>query len=205
MSIDASAVLNTAVGAVLGFAAAVFAEPLRHWIYRPKLKLEFGDDPGYRARTLEEADIPSAPVPRHSVHDAEYIRIKITNIKPAIAKSCRAYLVAVEKADEAGKFSPTVYCDSIPLSWACRDSQAYEPLDLPRGVVQFIDVISTRSISKDFKPEIRPIPYRYFDLFREHGTFRLTIQVSGDNVKPVFTKIVFRWAGVWDEYETSLG
>ncbi len=37
---------------------------------------------------------------------------------------------------------------------------------------------------------------------REHqARTTLTIQVSGEVVKPAFIKIVFRWAGVWDKYE----
>ena len=198
LSAEANVVLSTLIGAVLGFCAGVFAEPLRRWIYRPKLKLEFGNDPGYKART------PELPEPPGTVYEAEYIRIKVTNTKAAIAKNCRAYLVAVEKADESDQFKPTIYCDSIPLSWSCRGKQAYDALDLPRGVVQFIDVVSTRSVSSDFKPETKPIPYRYIDLFREHGTFRFGVQVSGENVKPAFIKIVFRWSGVWDKYKTSL-
>jgi len=204
MSAESNAVLSTVIGAVLGFGAAVFAEPLRHWLYRPKLKLEFGDDPGCRARTPEQAQLPG-PRPVQSIYEADYIRIRVTNTKPAIAKNCRAYLVKIEKADNSGEFKSTIYGDSIPLSWACRGTQAYDPLDLPRGVVQFVDVISTRSVSTDFKPEIKPIPFRYIDLFRQHGVFRFTVQVSGENVRPKFIKIVFRWAGAWDKYEASLG
>jgi len=57
MSAESSAVLNTVIGAILGFAAAVLAEPLRHWLYRPKLKLEFGDDPGCMTRTPEQEQL----------------------------------------------------------------------------------------------------------------------------------------------------
>lgn len=202
---ESSAVLNTFVGAVLGFAAAVFAEPLRQWIYRPKLKLEFNGDPGCRARTPEQAQLGGGPRPVQSIHEADYIRIKVTNTKPLIAKNCRAYLVGIEKADSSSAFKPTIYGDSIPLPWSCRGEQAYGPLDLPRGIAQFLDVVSTRSVSADFKPEIKPIPYRYISLFQQQGTFRFTVQVSGENVKPVFIKILFRWTGVWDRYEASLG
>jgi hypothetical protein len=205
LSGDSNTILNTIAGAILGFGAAIFAEPLRQWIFRPKLKLEFGDDPGCKARTPEEADIPSSPRPLHSIHEAEYIRIKVTNKKRIIAKGCRAYLIAVEKADESGDFKPTIYSDSIPLAWSCRDKQAYDPLDLPRGVAQFIDVVSTRSVSQDFKAEIKLIPFRYLALFKEHGAFRFTVLVSGENLKPIFIKIVFRWSGLWDRYEASMG
>ena len=86
LSAEMNAMMDILIGALLGFGAAVFAEPVRRWIYRPKLKLEFGDDPGYRARTPEKSP------PFNSFYEAEYIRIKVTNIKPAIAMNCRAYL-----------------------------------------------------------------------------------------------------------------
>jgi hypothetical protein len=204
VSAESSTVLNTLIGAVLGFAAAVFAEPLRQWIYHPKLKLIFDEDPGCKARTPEQAQLQGGPSAVHSTHEADCIRGKVINTKPAIAKSCRVYLVAIEKADDSGHFKPTIYGDSIPLPWACRGEEAYGPLDLPRGIVQFVDIVSARSVSKDFKPEIKPIPFRYIDLFRQHGKFRFAVQVSGENVKPVLIKVVFNWSGIRDKYETSL-
>jgi hypothetical protein len=195
-------VISAIIGGLIGFFAAVFAEPLRQLIYRPKVRLEFGNTSDYRARTLAQDDRPG--IPPHSVCEAYYIRIKVTNTKPALAKKCRAYLVAVEKADETGQFMPTVYCDSIPLPWACRGDQAYDPLDLPRGVPHYVELVSTRSVSTDFQPKIRPFPFRYVSLFSEHGTFRLTILVSGGNIKPVPIRVVFGWAGVWDKHETWL-
>ncbi|MEW8440373.1 MAG: hypothetical protein AB2689_19670 [Candidatus Thiodiazotropha taylori] len=205
MSLELSSVLNTLAGAALGFAAAVFAEPLRQWIYRPKLLLTFDNDPGCRARTPEQTQLHGGPRPIESTHEAEYIRVKIQNTKPHIAKNCRAYLVGVEKADEHDNFKQTIYGDSIPLPWSCRGNEAYGPLDLARGIVQFIDIVSTRSVAPDFKPEIKPVPYRYFNLFHQHGKYRFTIQVSGENVKPVFIKVIFNWSGVWDKYEACSG
>lgn len=75
MSVESSAVLNTLVGAVLGFAAAVFAEPLKQWIYRPKLMLSFDEDPGCKARTPEQAQLQGGPRPVHSTHEADYVRL----------------------------------------------------------------------------------------------------------------------------------
>lgn len=195
---ESSNILNTVLGAAVGFAVAIFSEPLRQWIYRPKLKLVFDNDPGCRARTPERTEVNG------SFFNADYIRIKVINTK-SIAKKCRAYLVKIEKADDSGEFKPTIYSDSIPLSWACLDKEAYEPLDLPRDIVQFVDIVSTRSITNDFRPAIRSIPFRYNELFKERGKFRFTVLISGENVKPVFIKIVFSWSGVWDQYVTNLG
>jgi len=199
--------LQLIVGWLLGFVSAIFAEPLRKWIYSPKLKLEFGASPEFRSRTPEEATFRQV-VTVHSVHEAEYVRVRATNIRQAVAMRCRAYLVAVERMGGNGEFQATIYCDSIPLAWSCRNEQAYDPVDLPSGVAQFIDVVSTRSqanTSSDFRVEIKPMPYRYLDLFAQQGTFRFTIQVSGENVKPVFIKIVFGWRGIWNDYDAELG
>lgn len=113
--------INTVIGAALGFTAAIFSEPLRHWFFSPKLKLVFGNDLGCRARTPEQMIINQ----QINTYDADYIRIKVINTKPAIAKSCRVYLVNIERLDDTDKFRKTIYEDSIPLSWACRGDKAY--------------------------------------------------------------------------------
>lgn len=199
--------LDTMIGAMFGFGAAIFSEPLRRWIYRPELKLEFGDSDAYKTLTSESAEIWDFKLQKSipTVYDARYLRVKVTNTKFAMAKNCRAYLVAVDKETSAGVFEPTVYCDSIPLAWSCSADKAYEPLNLPKGVEQFIDIVSTRSISNEIKVEINPMPYRYVNLYRQHGTFRFTVLVSGENVEPQFIKIVFKWNGIWDQFETRLG
>lgn len=203
MPADVTSILSTLVGAAVGFVSAVFAEPLRRWLYRPVLVLGFGDGSEYKARTLEQAELfdpARSAVPIHSTHEAEYVRIKVINTATALAKACRAYLVRVERQDAEGKFGPTLYCDSIPLAWSCREQEAHGPLDLPNRVAQFVDLISTRNVSSDYRVEIKPLPFRYVALFQEKGTFRFTVQVSGENVKPVFLSVIFVWKGIWNDY-----
>jgi hypothetical protein len=178
---------------------------VRRAIYRPKLRLEFRDDP--ECRSLTPAIVPSRSESGQTVQslqEAYYVRIKVTNTKAEVAKYCRAYLVAVEKAEEEDKFEPTTYCDSLPLPWACR-ADAYAPADLPQDVPHFVDVLSANSLSPEFEPKVQLVPLRYVSLFREHGTFRFTVMVSGENVKPVSIRIVFRWDGHWDTFQVSLG
>jgi hypothetical protein len=197
--IDQSKILSTNMisaylGFLGGFLIAIFAEPLRQALFRPKLKLEFYSN--------EDCVTPTPESNPKGIHDAFYIRIKVTNTKSRLAQKCRAYLVRVEKLGVDNIFSPTEYCDSIQLAWACKDTQAYEALDLPRGIAQFVDVVSTRSIApNNFKPEIRPLPFRYISLFQQTGTFRFTIQVSGDGIKPRFIQIIFDWKGSWNSFE----
>jgi len=180
------------LGFISGFLTAVFAEPLRQWLYRPKLTLSFGSTSDFITRTPE--------VGGNSQHEAFYIRIKVVNSRSRLAKACRAYLVGVEKQGADGVFQPTIYCDSIQLAWAVKGDQAYGAVDLPRDVVQFVDVVSTRSISTDFKPEIRPVPMRYIGLFQERGVFRFRVQVSGDGVRPAIRHVILHWDGIWDKF-----
>ena len=121
-----------------------------------------------------------------------------------MAKSCRAYLVGVLKKNAEGEFEPTIYCDSIPLAWSCQEDRAHGPIDLPKDVAQFIDLVTARDHSTKFSIEIKPVPLRYAGFFQDNGTFRFTVQVSGENVKPKFISVDFTWNGVWDQYEARI-
>jgi hypothetical protein len=145
------------------------------------------------------------PVPM--VTDAHYVRVKVLNTGRQIAKQCRAYLVNVEKWNEStGKFESTIYCDSLPLAWSARGhEEAYRLLDVPRDINQFIDIISTRSPERDYRVETNIRLFRYADLFKEHGKFRYTVRISGDNVKPASAKIIFEWRGDWHNFVVSAG
>lgn len=99
--------LSVIIGWVLGMVSAIITEPLRAAVLGPKLKIEIGDTPEFKTRTPEQItfnDPKIAPVPLTSVHEAEYLRIKVTNTRRAVAKQCRAYLTNVEKTDEKRSF-----------------------------------------------------------------------------------------------------
>ncbi|MBA7628513.1 hypothetical protein ES703_36001 [subsurface metagenome] len=197
------ALIDTIIGVALGFGAAILVEPIKNYFYGLRLEASFGDSPEFQTETSEHRITRSPEDPNKeqiSYHKASYIRIKVTNTKAALAKGCRAYLVKVEKQHDDGNFCDTIYCDSIPLAWSCRGEQRFLPVDVPEGVNQFVDLLSTREVSTDYKPEIQFRIYRYTDLFKEHGTFRFTVQISGENVDPIFIKVVFVWDGSWDKY-----
>ena len=198
------------IGGAIGFVSAIVAplvlEPLRHRIFGPKLTLQFNDDRACKADTKENVEIKNPNVPEgvtYAQTDAFYIRLLAENSGRQIAKQCRAYLINVERFNaETNKFEQTIYSDSIRLAWSARGTreEAYQPLDLPPNVKQYVDVVSTRKIDRNYKIEIHPGLLRYQELFEEHGKFRFTIQVSGDNVKPVTSKLIFEWAGDWENF-----
>ena len=140
--------------------------------------------------------------------DAHYIRILVENNGRQIANQCRAYLVNVEKwNDKKNKFEQSIYCDSLQLAWSAQgnNADAFRPIDLPPNIKQFIDVFSTAEKQADYDIKLKTRLNRYVNLFQEHGKLRYTVQVSGDNVKPKTTKIIFIWNGKWDDFSVNSG
>lgn len=181
-----------------GFASAVFAEPVRRWLFRPELELDLDASAGqYVTRTVE-----SGSQGRFG-SEAYYIRFRVHNKKKIVATKCRAYLVNVERED-GDVFKPTVYCDSIQLAWSARGEGTYDSIDLHNGVFQFVDVVSTRPTLPNFSLSLFVIPNIYaLTILHRTGRYRLTAVVSGENVKPKRIQIVFNWTGQWDGFEVN--
>lgn len=188
---------------VAGFLTAVFAEPLRRWLFKPKLSLDFSEKPDCISLTAESTYFPTG---KPETHSAYYVKVEVTVPKRRMAKGCRGYLVNIDKKnEETGAFEPTIYCDSIQLAWSCKrtDEERYQGVDIPYGVRQFLDVFSTRDDSQMFAPKIAITPLRYIDLFKEKGIFRFTVQVSAEEADPKFIKLDLDWKGVWDDFKVS--
>jgi len=175
---------------VLGFITAVFAEPVRQRFFRPELELSFsgGEDTLTRTSTVGGSE-------------AVYVRVRVQNKKPKLARACRAYLVNVERKNDDGRFAPTAYVDSIQLAWSCQTpGNERAPIDLPNGVSQYMDVVATSSITNTFALQISPFPVRYTVLLSpKPETYRYTLQVAGDGAEPTILKLVFMWKGKWDD------
>ena len=181
----------------LGFVTAVFSEPIRRWIFSPLLRLSFEKNGNCVSHT---------PVQNGGKeYEAYYIRLKVENKKRPLAKACRAYLIDVEKQDENGIWKPTIYTDSLPLAWSCQErSEVRRALDLPYSVVQYVDIVATNNLHNNYSMQVTPLPFRYHSLFEnEPKTFRFTVLVAGDGVRPKTAKIIFGWKGKWDDFEVS--
>jgi hypothetical protein len=189
--------LPLVIGGLIGFIAAVWAEQIRHLIWGPKLKVEFIEgEKGFKTNT-KDGHI-----------DAHYVRVRVLNTGRQVAKQCRAYLVNVEKWDESiDDFGPTIYCDSLQLAWSAQTNNitAYRALDIPKGIPQFIDLISTRQGDSNYRIKTELHLNRYKDLFEELGKFRYTVLVAGDNAEPKSREIIFEWMGDWDIFIATAG
>ena len=183
--------LPSVVGLLGGFFIALFAEPFRRWIYAARLDLAFGTSNYFLTRTPE--------ISPGGQYESFYVRVRVVNSRAALAKSCRAYLVNIERKAASGKFEPTEYCESLQLSWASQAEQSFAAFDLPRDVPHFVDIISTRPTSAGFALATKVTPLRYTQMLVPPGIYRFTVVVSGDGVKPVTIRPMVSWNGVWDQ------
>jgi hypothetical protein len=186
-----NSLLPSAVGFLGGFFTALFAEPLRRWIYAPRLKLTFGASNHFLTRTPE--------VSPTGQYESLFVRIKVENTRAVLAKGCRAYLVNIERKAISGLFEGTAYCESLQLAWASQAEQSFAAFDLPRSVPHFVDIISTRPTSPAFALATKVTPLRYIQLVGTPGTYRFTVVVSGDGVKPATIRPTVSWNGTWDQ------
>ncbi len=194
---NALEMLSSILSFIGGFLSAVFAEPLRRWLYRPVLRLQFGTTDHFITRTPEDNET--------SRHESYYLRVRAMNTRAALAKNCRAYLVNVEYLGSSGAWEATTYCESMQLAWAGPGDAPYAALDLPKDVPQFINVLCTREDSPRFTPSIVPgmLLFRYDSFLSSPGTYRFTVIVSGDGVRPASIGLRLKWTGKWDQFEAG--
>lgn len=191
-------ILITVGSFILGFLSAVFVDPFREFLFSPKLRLSFDNDSRCVSRTPERGN--------GQEREAIYIRIRVENTKRRLAKQLKAYLVNVETKNNNDKFEQSIYADSIQLAWSCSPSieTRLDPIDLPKGLDKYADIVATDSISNRYDFQIFPFPFRYEQLFdNEPKTLRLTILVAGDGVNPEKIKLIFTWKGQWNNFEVN--
>lgn len=180
-----------------GALTALFAEPIRQWLFRPNLILSFDNDDECISHTFHTSRTPAETGPK-----AVYIRVRVANTRKRMARDCRGYLVNLEAKNEKGKFVKTEYCDSIMLHWSCqRPETKYLPIHIPKGVNQFLDIVSIEENKNYFRPETHVILNRYHELLRRTGVFRFTIHVVADNAEPKTIKLIFEWNGDWKNFK----
>lgn len=194
---------------------AIFAEPIRHFLFKANLELNFGNTSDFVALTPERTLVDYVALE----NNAYYIRVKVTNTNNIAAKECRAYLINIEKKDGIGKFQPSIYCDSIPLAWSCQNiGEQYNGININKGVNQYFDVLATRheytaaekmypppkassSGADILYPQMKLQPYRYEGIFKEKGTFRFSVQVTAANADPKTIQLILEWNGLWDKFK----
>jgi len=199
---EATASLNwfTPVGTlVVGLLLGLFTEPLRLWLLRPVLRATFTRDEHHLRKTPVEVKRGDSAVFESY---AKVVRFFVYNRRRFLAKSCVAYLVSIERIAANGT-ATSLFADRIPLTWAYVGTA---PLDIPGHTGLYCDIAGAAQPVSQLMPYTEPKPKIFPALFREHGTYRFTAIVTGENVTPVTIRICIAWKGDWnieDAWEDS--
>jgi len=190
-------ILAGSVGGILVFIFGKLYNLFSWKLTEPKLRVEFDKNIlGCITHTMTNDGRPAAT-----------IRMKATNIgkRAATALGCVVYLTNVEKQNENGVFESTGYCDSIRLAWSCQGLTlgSFGPMDIPRGVSQYVDIVSLLQHQDKFELPLEVLPNRYSKLFWQTGTFLFTVHVHTENASPVKCKLIFTWRHSWDGHKDS--
>lgn len=191
------------IGFISGSLSPLISNTIQEKAFGPKLKVIFSEDiEGCVITTKASQKLQNENNSRKV--DARYLRLRVENTRKKIAKQCRPFLIGVEVWNiKKTKFEKTDFSDSIQAAWSCSPTRetAFQPKDIPNGIYQFIDLISTSQANHNsFNIEINPMPYRYEPLFTGIKKFRFTVQVTGDNVPPVSSTVVLDWKGTWNNF-----
>jgi len=205
-------------GAVLlfiGSLLAIFSEPLRQFVLgrflKPKLEINFERDNSdfkgmipeeIREKIYEKIDGGfKENILVKQRYNSIYVKVRLINIKHYMAKGVRAFLINVEKK-VGNEFTKTEFVDSIQLEWSARGDEGFKEMDLPFNIPLFFVILSTRETLPDkIKLHLAVTPFRIDHLFDQNAIYRLSIHVSGDNVTPVFHRLIFEWRGRWDDFD----
>jgi hypothetical protein len=200
---------------IIGSLLAILSEPLRQFLLgkfiRPNLSILFRqNDQDFTSNVPEVIreevfekidDFYKRKVIETNRYSSIYVKAKVLNSKRYIAKSCRVFLINVEKKINE-VFERTLFSDSIQLEWSARGEEGFKGIDLPYGVSLYFVVFSTRETEPNkIKLHFHSTPFRYFNLIDNKGTYRITIMVSGDNVIPIFYKLILEWRNQWDNFD----
>jgi hypothetical protein len=167
------AAFAAAVGLFSGFAG----RRLEEWLARPRLVVEFlpGED-GFRTvgKWKDEKGTEIQEV---------YIRARVRNMSSRVARQCRAYAVKLEDVQPAGTITPSFF-ESLVLRWPGYPKNYYIPRDIPKGVNQFFDVVGVFKHKPGWRFTWEERYTNLEGLADYKGTFRFTVLVTGDGVKP---------------------
>jgi hypothetical protein len=183
---------------LVGGAVGYFWKEHREKKRRPKLAARIEPNRG------SVVDPPMITPDGQSTGSARYVRLKVKNVGQRIAKDCRGVLVQVEKKDH-DSYRETSYTDAIQLTWAyAQGEKRHEGKDLIKEVDNYLDLCEVKSWENVLRPQLVTRSSRYQDLFKEPGTYRLTVQLSAEEADPVLTQIILTWHGEWKTLEVSM-
>jgi hypothetical protein len=179
--------LSLIVSLISGLFSGFFGRRLEEWWFKPRLIVDFiSKDGGFCTKgKWREGDKEIIEI---------HIRARVRNLGNSVAKQCRPYLIKLEEVHPSGRTTPTTFFDSLVLRWPGRD---YDPRDIPRGTDQFFDVVAVLKNESGWRFTFRERFTSHAELPNYRGTYRFTVLVTGDGVKPSGRKIDVTYHGDW--------
>jgi len=187
-----------------GAATAIFAEPIRRWVFRPVIEVSF--DPA-TCVLLTSTGLATADGVYLGESQGRWVRVRVRTTRRRLVKGCRPHLINVE-IEEQGQFRPSNFVDTLRLKWSSQPAdEVTEPIDIPRDVAQFVDVLAAdRNTPGTYALQAAIVPLYCKPLFDERPkTLRFTILVTSDEAKSARARFIYRWKGAWDTFEAHPG
>jgi hypothetical protein len=163
-----------------------------------KLEIDFPAASGAIVVTPERAFDQHGQLIRE--YNSVYIRARVKAVAKFSVKDCTAFLVDVQKKrGDSKEFSATGFADSLQLGWAVI---GVKEIELPHMVTRFVDLLKVNDVDERLR-FCGAWPLSLNNLFDEHGTYRLTIVVTGQGISESLP-IDVEWNGNWDEIKAQV-
>ena len=214
--------LAVALGTISMALAIVYIEIIKPWLQKPKIKIEFKNDPPFCRDCLIEVNVKTPTPAYKGPAFGHFIRLKIRNIGGSLAKNLKGKLVKV--IDRDGEINTDF--DPLFLHWVSIPrikrveldpfEKWLDPIDLNVGEWEYLDVFNTleklekkedsneNSPKKEEKGFFKGLVYigtkeearvsrNKFNISEGLKAFKITIY--GDNIEPVTETYRLDWDG----------
>lgn len=203
-----SSILESVFGLVgAGISGGVFTvigQGVVKWWRRPKLYIDYGEEPEYRTHTPNRVTVGGIQEgmllvnPQYVDTESILIRVRVRNEGWSVAKGCRVWVSEISRQNSDGSRDTISGQDSIALGWSLRPNEL--SIDIPKGLRQFADVCLT--IKHPERPGLHfaspNFPDRFMKAWNKPGRFHVEVMVTAEGLDAVTRKIVFDWHESWD-------
>lgn len=121
------------------------------------------------------------------IPDFTFVKLRIQNIRPKVAKSCHAYIVSMSEVHGALTIGQSLINDSFQIKWAgeARGGSGRESNErnIPRGIYQYVDLVTFSKDKNEWQFDTMPEFFGSLNYTRLYkGVYRFEIVVAGDGV-----------------------
>ena len=186
-----------------GIVGTVVTEPLRKFMFRPKLRVRFSNESDLNSRSCRPLSVGPArrfrpaPVPPGELKYT-YLRGEVSNASRYHAEGVKVYLNSIDRVFEDGEIVRLDSDQSRQLRWSsASDEERGAARDVPNGVKFCFDLLFCSTAEKlRYTPLV--LTQRNTELLYEPGTYRLEVMVTANSSTPTTRSVTVVWNGEWD-------